>query len=184
MSNVSRHYSHNRNGDNHTMRKFLTLAAIFVAFQAYAVPASQESVENLLTVMKTESMMESMYGSVEQMMRQGMKQSVQGKPLTAEQQRFFDSVPTKFVAVMRQEFNWEKIKSMYVQLYRDTFEQNEVDDLITFYASPAGQAFVNKMPVVMQKSLALTQSLMQSLMPKMTAAINDAMAEPKLSKQR
>jgi uncharacterized protein len=165
------------------MHKLLTLTVIFLAFKANAAPASQESVESLFTVMKTESMMESMYETVEHVMRDGMKQSVQGKQVTPEQQRFFDSVPVKFVAVMRQEFGWQKLKPLYVQLYSETFEQNEVDGLVAFYTSPAGQAFVNKMPAVMQKSLALTQSLMQSLMPKMTSAINDAMAEAKLPRQ-
>ena len=68
-----------------------------------------------------------------------------------------------------------------MQLYRDTFEQEEVDGLLVFYASPAGQAYVNKMPVVMQKSMALSQSLMQSIIPKMTAAMQDAIAEAKIS---
>ena len=72
------------------------------------------------------------------------------------------------------------MKPLYVQLYRDTFEQEEVDGLLAFYASPTGQAFVNKMPMVMQKSMALSQSLMQSIIPKMTAAMKDAMAEAKV----
>ncbi len=164
------------------MRKLLILAVAFITFSAHASPASQESVESLFAVMKTESMMDSIYGSMEQMMRQGMKQAVQGNTLSPEQQRIFDAVPAKFVTVMREEFNWGKMRPLYVQLYRDTFEQEEVDGLLAFYTSPTGQAFVNKMPVVMQKSIGLSQSLMQSLIPKMTAAINDAVAEAKLSK--
>jgi len=163
------------------MRRLLAFAALLAALNAYATPASQESVESLLAATKVESMMDSMYGGVEQMMRQGMKQAAQGKPLSPEQQRIFDAVPTKFVAVMREEMNWQKMKPLYVQLYRDTFEQEEVDGLLVFYASPVGQAFVNKMPIVMQKSMALSQSLMQSIIPKMTAAMKDAMAEAKVS---
>ena len=166
------------------MRKLLTFAALLAALNASAAPASQESVENLLAATKVESMMDSMYVGMEQMMRQGMNQAAQGKPLSAEQQRIFDAVPTKFVAVMREELNWEKMKPLYVQLYRDTFEQDEIDGLVAFYTSPAGKAFVNKMPLVMQKSLALSQSLMQSLIPKMKAAMKDAMAEAKVSNEK
>ena len=56
------------------MRRLLAFAALLAALNAYATPASQESVENLLAATKAESMMDSMYGGVEQMMRQGMKQ--------------------------------------------------------------------------------------------------------------
>ena len=163
------------------MCKLLTFAALFVTLNAGATPASQESVEALLAATKTESMMDSMYSGMEQMMRQGMHQAIQGKTLSPEQQRIVDAVPSKFFAVVREELGWEKMKPQYVQLYRETFEQDEVDGLLAFYASPAGQAFVNKMPLIMQKSLALSQSLMQSLVPKMTAAMKDAMAEAKIS---
>jgi uncharacterized protein len=166
------------------MLKLVTLAALFVAMNAHAAPASQESVEKLLIDMKTESTLESVFGGMEQSMRQSMMQSTQGQPITPEQQHYFDALPPKFLAIMREEMNWGKLKPMYVQLYRETFEQNEVDDLLVFYASPAGKAFVNKMPVVMQKSLAISQSLMQSSMPKMMAAIKDAMAEAKVSVQK
>jgi hypothetical protein len=109
-----------------------------------------------------------------------MQQAAQGKTLTAEQQRIFDAVPARFVAVMRAEFGWAKMKPMYVQLYRDTFEQEEIDGLIAFYRSPVGQAFTSKMPLIMQKSMALTQAQMQTFIPKMKAAMEGAIAEAKV----
>ena len=115
-------------------------------------------------------------------MRQGMKDSLQGKPVSAEQQRVLDTVPQKFMAVMREEFNWSKMKPMYIQLYSETFEQDEIDGLLAFYKSPVGQAFVTKMPVVMNKSMVIAQSQMQSLIPKMKEAIDSAMAEAKVVK--
>ncbi len=159
------------------MRQLLTIAAAFLTLNAYATPATQESVEALLAATKTEAVMDSMYSNMEQMMRQGMAQSTRDTPLSGEQQRTLDALPTKFVAIMREELNWQKMKPLYVQLHRDTFEQDEVDGLVAFYASPTGKAFVNKMPLLVQKSLALSQSLMQSFMPKMAAAMKSAMEE-------
>jgi hypothetical protein len=49
-------------------------------------------------------------------------------------------------------------------------------------ASHAGQALVNRIPVVLQKSGAISQSLMASFIPKMRAAIDEAMAEAKVRK--
>lgn len=163
------------------MRRLLTTAALLASLTAHAAPASQESVESLLAATKVEAMMDSMYAGMEQMMRQGMKQATQGKPVSAEQQRVLDGFATRFVAVMRDDMGWQKMSPLFVQLYRDSFDQDEVDGMLAFYASPAGLAVVNKMPVVMQKSMALSQSLMQSLIPKMTAAMKDAMAEAKIA---
>jgi hypothetical protein len=158
------------------MRVF-ALVAFLASFAVQAEPASQESVEALLTVTKVEAMTDSLYSGMDQMMQQSISQAIQGKSLSAEQQRALDAVPAKFVAVMREEMSWQKMKPLYVQIYRETFDQEEIDGMLAFYASPAGKAVITKMPVVMQKSLALSQSLAQSSIQKMMAAIEEAMRE-------
>jgi len=164
------------------MRTWLAIAALSFTLNVHASPASTESIERLFVAMKAESMMESIYGGAEQAMQEAMKQTVGDRPLAPEQQRVLDAVPAKFVAVMRQELSWQKTEPLYVQVYRETFEQEEVDGLIALYTSPAGRAFVDKMPLVMSKSFALSQSMMQSLFPKMKAAIEEAVAEAKIAK--
>lgn len=126
--------------------------------------------------------MESMYSGMEEVMRQALSQASQGTPLSAEQQRVMDAVPGKFLLAIKEETNWTKMKPAYVQLYRETFEQEEIDGLIAFYTSPTGQAFIKKMPIVMQKSIALSQAQMQLLFPKMEAVIKEAMREAKVEK--
>ena len=165
------------------VRKLL-LASVMVVFvsQAAAAPASPESVEALLTATKAESMIESVYASMEQFMRTSMQQAAGGKTLTPEQQQVIDSLPAKFLALMRSEFTWDKLKPQYVQLYRETFDQEEIDGLAAFYRSTAGQAFINKMPIVMQKSMAISQSQMQALFPKIKSAVDQAISEAKLAK--
>jgi len=161
------------------MKKLLALAALVTSLGAHAAPASEESVERLLAATNAEALMPSIYAGMEQLMRQSMQQAVKGKPLTAEQQRALDAAPSKFAAVMKDEMSWQKLKPKYVQLYRETFEQEEVDGLLAFYASPAGQAMLTKMPVVMQKSFAMSQSMMQSVLPKLEEALKAALAEAK-----
>lgn len=164
------------------MRKLLLLAALLGSLNTYAAPASEESIERLLTVTRAESLIDSMYSGLEQVMRQGMNQAIQGKTLNADQQRALDALPAKFIAAMREEMSWQKMKPLYVQIYRDTFEQQEVDGLLVFYKSPTGEALLNKMPTVMQKTMALSQSLTESLLPKMTAAMTEALSEATIQK--
>jgi hypothetical protein len=166
-----------------TNMRVFALLALLASFAVHAAPASQESVEALLTVTKTEALMDSLYSGMEQMMRQSIRQTSQGESLNEEQQRALDVVPAKFVAVMREEMSWQKMKPLYVQLYSETFDQEEIDGMLAFYSSPTGQAVLKKMPVVMQKSLKISQSLLQSTIPKMKAAIDDAMKEAKITNQ-
>lgn len=165
------------------MRAF-ALVTLLASLSVHAAPASQESVEALLTVTRTEKMMDSLYSGMDQMMRQSIGQTLQGQSLSAEQQRALDVLPSKFVSVMREEMSWQKMKPLYVQLYRETFEQEEIEGMLAFYDSPAGKAVLNKMPMVMQKSLALSQSLLQSAIPKMKAAVEEAIKEAQASEKK
>lgn len=160
------------------MPALLALAAV----RADAAPPSAESVEKLLAVTKTESMIDSMYAGAEQAMRQSMRQAVGDRTLSAEQQRVFDALPARFTALLRSEMSWSSLRPQYVQLYRDTFDQEEIDGLLRFYQSKPGQAFVSKMPLVMQKSMAIAQSQMQSFLPKMQRAVEDAVREARLAR--
>lgn len=153
-----------------------------VAVGAIAAPASQDQVEELLALTRVEAMMDQMHGTLENMMRQGMQQTVQGKALDAEQRQVLDKVPANFVAVIKEEFTWSKLKPLYIQLYTETFDQSEIDGLIAFYKTTVGQAFVAKMPVLMQKSMVMMQAQMQSYLPKMKAAMDEAFTAAKVTK--
>jgi hypothetical protein len=79
------------------------------------------------------------------------------------------------------ETSWEKVKADYVTLYADTFSAAELAELIAFYRSPAGKAFVAKQSELTRKSIAMPQKSTLRLMPKimaMTAASARKAAPP------
>lgn len=158
--------------------------AIATALPARAAPASQASVEDLLALSRAETTMDSLYAGVESAMREGMRQGSAGRPLTAEQVAVMDKLSKAFAATMREELGWARMRPLIVGLYQETFEQEEVDGLIAFYRSPAGQAFLNKMPQLMQRSFALSQQLMQEAAPRMRAAIEQALREADIQPPR
>ncbi len=110
-------------------------------------------------------------------MRQSILQAHGEKPVTPAEQQQIDSTITKVMALMQDEMSWAKMKPQYVLLYVETFDQDEVDGLLAFYATPAGQAMINKMPIVMQKSMTMMQSQMQVVMPKMMGVMQDSMRD-------
>lgn len=157
--------------------KAVFLAAMFFVASAHAGPASTESIEELLVTTRAESLMNSFYGSMDSIMRQGMNETLKGKSLDARQKALVESMSAKFSAVIRQELSWASLKPMYVQIYRESFTQEEVDGLIAFYKSPAGAAMINKMPLVMQKSMTMVQQRMVPLMEKIQDAMKQTIVE-------
>ncbi len=153
------------------------LAAFVFVTSAHATQPTDASIEKLMEVTRVETMMDAVLGQMEGAIRQGMASAVAGKPLTAQQQQVLAQAPSRLVAAMRTEFSWPAMKSEYVRLYRETFNQSEIDGMLAFYDTPAGKAVIDKMPVVMQRSMALGQSRVQSLLPRLHAAMRDTLVE-------
>ena len=147
----------------------LKTIALFLALSlpAMAAPASKESVETLLAVTQSKQMLEAMMSNIEASIRQGINSSNEGKTLTPAQQQVFDNMAVKI----------SKMKSLYTQIYQESFTEEEINGLIAFYQSPAGVAFVNKMPAVLQKSMQLTQSRMGPMAKKLEKITEDARKE-------
>lgn len=160
------------------MKRFsLSLAAFALSVSAFAGPPSEASIHKLLEVTKAESLVDGMLSQVEQSIRHGMIAATRGKQLTPEQRKVLDLAPAKLAAVMREEINWAHLKPAYVQIYRDVLDQSEVDGMIAFYETPAGKASVEKMPMIMQKSMAMSQESVVKLLPRLEIAIKAVLAE-------
>lgn len=129
---------------------------------------------------KSEALVEQAFASVEQMVRQGLEQQVGGRKLTEEQRRVLDLAPARIAAVLKQEMNWSTLEPIYVAIYQEAFDQEEIDALITFHQSPVGQSYISKMPQVMSRSMQVMQVQMQSLSPKLRQAMEDVLREAKL----
>lgn len=164
------------------MKTLLTLATLTLcSLASNAAPASDESIRTLFQVMKAEALMDSVYANMELAMRQFMAQAMGGKSLSDEQRRIMSLAPQRMSEVIRSELSWAKMEPMQVSVYRETFEQPEIDGLIEFYRSPVGQAFVNKMPTVTQKGAVAMQGYMQQVMPRIKAAMDEILKEARLA---
>jgi uncharacterized protein len=149
----------------------LTLTLVPFASSALAAAPSPESIEKLLLVTKTDKMIDSMLQGMESMMTNMAEKSRSAGEDTAEAKAVRAASVKKLMPIMKEELSFEKLKSMYVQIYSESFTQEEIDGLVAFYNSPAGIAFVNKMPMVMQRSMTLTQERMGPMMQKIEQAM-------------
>ncbi|MFT4195370.1 DUF2059 domain-containing protein [Ottowia sp.] len=162
-----------------TLQTALVLALACLALHAAAAPASDAVIEELMEVTRSKSLMDGLNAGMEPMMRAMMADAVKNEQLTPAQQRAFDRFPAKFAAVVREEMGWERMKPQMLAIYREVFTQEEVEGQIAFYRSPAGQAVIDKMPQVMQKTMAMSQQQARDLVPRLQAAMKEALAEAK-----
>jgi hypothetical protein len=156
----------------------MLIAATLLSFSAAAQQASDATVERLMAVTRAEKLVETMSGSMDQVMDAAIKAAVT-EPLSPEQQRKLDASLAKIKEAVHAEFTWDRLKPRYMKLYKETFTDEEILGLIAFYESPAGQALLAKMPLLMQKSIALSQEQMKTMIPRMKSAVEDAVVQAK-----
>jgi len=161
----------------------LLLACTSPLFVLADEAAIRPDVDELFTVMRLEKTMQN---AMEQSMKMVQKMTAgataqalsklspeAAAKATAMQQK----VQVKTMALVQEEMCWKKLKGPMAQVYAESLTPEEVKGITAFYKSPAGQAFLDKQPVIMQKSMAVTQKMMMDLMPKLQALIQAETAE-------
>ena len=157
----------------------LSLTSLQVAVAAELM-ATEESVRQLMQVTESKKLLDGMMGQIDSLMQSSMKQALGGISPSAEQQAAMDEMRQKIVAVLHEELKWETLEPKFIDLYRQSFTEHEVMGMIKFYKTPAGQAVITKMPMVMQRSMAMMQELMISIMPKLQQIEADATAKVRM----
>ncbi|MBB1289172.1 DUF2059 domain-containing protein [Pseudoalteromonas sp. SR43-6] len=145
------------------MGKVLLLSLLIFSSSLYAEQnTKQQKIDELISVMNLDSMVDSMYGQVEGMMK-GMSDQMGVEP---SEQAIFDKYYGDMTTVLKTEMSWAKMQPMMVNVYDKHFSEQEIADMLAFYKTDTGQKILEKMPVVMQESMQMSQSLMKDAMPK------------------
>ncbi len=163
------------------IRNLVTLTFILlVASIAKSEPASETSIREILRVTEARKLVEGMFAQVDAMLKGSMQQAI-GRALTADELRVADRLAAKMSLMMKEEVSWENLEPLYLRIYRDSFTQEEVDGMLSFYRSAAGEALIKKMPMVMHQSMLAMQERMGPMMQKIQRSIEETVAEIKAS---
>jgi hypothetical protein len=133
--------------------------------------------EQLFMLLHMDTMMEQLMGGVKKQVQQitesmpGVDQAnpEQKKQITDFQQRVMDAV--------NQKIGWRALEPDFINLYASTYTEEELDGIITFYKSPAGQKMIEKTPELTIKSTQITQQKMAELQPQLNQMVQDFMKQ-------
>jgi uncharacterized protein len=63
-----------------------------------------------------------------------------------------------------QKFSWDKMKSMFIDIYAEVYTVEEMEGLATFFESPVGQGFIKKQPQMTTLMMSKMQGLVKEIM--------------------
>jgi hypothetical protein len=131
------------------------------------VPADDARIDRLLEVTRARQMLDSMLPQIEASQRQMLAQMTAGRELDTAQQQRAEAILASGAASVRRALAWENLEPIYRDIYRRTFTGEDIDGIIAFYESPAGQRMLEKMPELMQNTMAAMQQLVVPMLQQM-----------------
>ncbi len=160
----------------------LSVALICSTFRpiiAAEAPPTDASIRQLLEATHARQLIDTMMTQVDGMMKQATQQVTGGRAASPEVQKIYEKTRAEVVVAMREQMTWEKLEPMYLRIYKKSFSENEVQAMVGFYKSPAGQAVITKLPAVMQESMNESMQMLQPVIQKIQQMQQEMLAEMK-----
>jgi hypothetical protein len=146
---------------------------------AQSGPPSEASIKQLLEIAQSRKLVDSVMAQMDNLMQQSIAQATQGQKIPPKVEKQIDRERAEMTVMMKELLDWSKLEPLYVRVYQKTFNQQEVDGMLAFYKTPAGQAVIAKMPAVMQNTIEEMQQMMGPVMQRIQKMQQDVVAEMK-----
>ena len=149
--------------------------AILLCFgQASAIePDNRKAAEELLTLTNVEKNLADMRAQIGQMMTAQLQSTNVPENMRDKLAQF----QKQLMDTIFEELAFAKMKPVYVDIYSSTFTAEELSGLVSFYKSPVGRAYANKLPALMKRMMEVAQTRMQTLAPRLKKMNDDFIAE-------
>jgi hypothetical protein len=150
------------------------LLSLSISTFAHADDASKRAkAEELIQVTKLSQVMDQITDQMTARMKTVAAQQTANRSFTPAQQKLITDYVNQIQAITQGAVSWDKIKPTVVQVYAETYTDQELDGILAFYHSPAGQALIVKSPQLMSRTMQLVQTQMGEAQPQIRQANED-----------
>jgi hypothetical protein len=131
--------------------------------------SKQAKVKELFATMHMEHNLDRMRSAMEQQVEATAKNAPGTEAMTPEKKKAQQDFIDGSMKVVDENFGWSVLEAAYVKLYADTYTETELDGILAFYKSPAGQAMLVKTPELSAGVMQIVHGRMDDFQPKMQA---------------
>jgi hypothetical protein len=154
----------------HRIAVAVTVTLVWLCQSALADESSKAAkIEQLMQLTHAESMVTQMTSQIRTMMVSQVESMGVPPESKAAALEYMNKLADQITAQMA----WQKMKPDYVKLYADVFAEEEIDGIVAFYKTPAGHAMIEKMPMLLAKSMEIGRRQMVGIMPEIQKTVED-----------
>ncbi len=148
--------------------KAIIVFIILSLFTPYALAdevSHTAAAEELILLSNPDQILQQVWDQIGSMVDQQFQQM--GAP--EEYRPVYKKYTDKMFKVLEAELSLENMRDDMISMYVNTYTESEIRAISEFYKSPAGKALLEKMPKLLQESMAMTQKKMPQIMQKIQA---------------
>jgi hypothetical protein len=108
--------------------------------------------------------MQQIRPQLDQQAYQIIKMSVNKEQLSPQEQIVANELADKMYAQSQKTVSWEQIKPLYLKIYKDVFNAEEVQAQIDFYSSAVGQSILKKSPQIAQETMKMMNTQLSNIL--------------------
>jgi len=155
------------------LKRLIACMTCALALSVYATPATDASIEQLISVMKMEKltaeMTANMQEAIQRMGSQAIASNKNFEKLSVKQKQIFEESMGGMFRLMFDEVGWSKSKDRHFKLLQKHLTEEEVNKAISFYSSPEGASFIEKQPRIQKEAMEALGPSMQEIQKKIAA---------------
>lgn len=143
------------------------LLAAMCTIPAWASPAKDATIEKLLVLTEAQKSADAAVADADAFIQSTVQPMSEQTNIPAERRQAMKTCLDDYRKMIRENLSWEALKPEYIRIYRETFTEEELLDLNTFYESPTGRMLVQKTPLLENKMGALMEQRMKVMMDRL-----------------
>lgn len=141
------------------------LRALLIAFLVVTSSASAQDISDSHRN-AAEALLQSL--DMESLLNQSIQVSLD---IQLEQQPEIAPYRDIMEAFFEKHMSWSSLKPALIQIYAESFTEDELDDITAFYRTPTGQKAARLTPVLMEQGMLLGQRAVQENLPELEQAV-------------
>jgi uncharacterized protein len=136
---------------------------------------SRDDVVRLLDAVHSKALMVQMVDGMKKQMMMGMEEGFKQKipDATPEQLQKVDRIAD----IMFKDFPIDEITDAVIPIYQRHFTKSDLDAVLVFYLSPAGQKMLKEQPALLAESIQAGADVMRRKMPAISQEMQDQIAQ-------
>lgn len=158
------------------LRTIPALCLLFCGSALYADEASRlAKASEYLRLAKIDQALQQSMKQIDTQIRSGFLQQTIGLRTSPTDEAEANAMLDRLNKVMHEALSWEKLEPQFAKLYASEFTDEELDGIVAFYKTPAGQALAGKSIGLMPKASAISQNALAAVAPEIQKIMKETM---------